>query len=171
MSRKLPETISEDECIRIIKITKKEHHKLAFSLGFYEGLRVSEVTRLEPENIDFDMRLIRIKAGKGDKDRNIPIMPEIMGQLRKNRGLLPLSVKVGVRGIQQAFKRKVKLSGLTKDLHFHSLRHSCATWLLNEKKWDSRQGQQFFGHSSLNTTQIYTHVSPQNLLDLAWGKI
>jgi len=161
--RKLPETITEKELMDILKVTKKNHHKLAFILGFYEGMRVSEIINLKPENIDYGQRLIRIKQAKGNKDRNIPIMPETIKKLKG------LPIKCGVRALEMAFKTACKKAGINRDLHFHSLRHSGATHLLSVKKWDIRQIQQFLGHEKLDTTQIYTHISPQNLVDLAWG--
>lgn len=168
MSKKLPETITEEEFHALIKATLKDHHRLAFSMAFYQGMRISECIKLEVSNIDFGQKLIRIKQGKGDKDRNIPIMPEFLPTLKRNKDLLPL--KIGHRALEIAFKATLKRAGIEKDLHFHNLRHSCATWLLNVKKWDVRLVQQFLGHSRLDTTQIYTIVTPQNLLEQAWGK-
>lgn len=159
---KLPETLSEQEFLQLLKATKQINHKLAFLLGFYQGMRISEIVSLNPMNVDKGQKLIRIKQAKGKKDRNIPIMPQTMRYLRH----LPITIKA--RALETAFKKSLKRAEINKDLHFHSLRHSCATWLLNVKKWDIRHVQQFLGHSRLDATQIYTHVSPQNLIDLAW---
>ncbi len=163
MTTKLPETLSEQEVLQIIKATNKRHHKLAFILGFYQGMRVSEIVKLQKENIDRGQKLIRIKEAKGKKDRNIPIIPEAMKYLKY------LPIGCGVRALEIAFKNAVSKAKIDRDVHFHTLRHSCATWLLNVKKWDSRYVQVFLGHASLETTQIYTHVNPQNLVDKAWG--
>ena len=84
------------------------------------------------------------------------------------KGLKYVPVGCGVRALQIAFKSAIKKAGISKDLHFHCLRHSCGTYLLNIQKWNIRQVQQFLGHANLNTTQIYTHVSPQDLVDLMW---
>lgn len=161
---KLPETLTEEEFENLMKATKKNHHKAAFALGFYQGMRVSEIVNLQKEHIDEGQRIIRIKQGKGGKDRNIPIAPKML------KGLKFVPIGCGVRSLQIAFKSALKRAGINKDLHFHSLRHSCATHLLNIQKWNIRQVQQFLGHANLNTTQIYTHVSPQDLVDLMWGK-
>ena len=99
MSRKLPEIITEEELIEILKQTKKKHHKLAFALGFYEAMRVSEVVNLKPENIDRQLKLIKIKQAKGKKDRNIPISPQIV------KGLKNLPIKCVIRALQTAFKK------------------------------------------------------------------
>jgi len=166
MAKKLFETLEEEEVVKIIQNTVKSHHKLAFMLGFYQCMRVSEVVKLQPENIDFNQRLIRIKQGKGSKDRNIPIMPSIAKHLKKHLNLLPL--KCSIRALQIKFKENSK-KFVGKDANFHMLRHSGATKLLNKDKWDLRYVQQFLGHSNVATTQIYTHVTPQNLIDMAWG--
>jgi len=162
MKRKIPDTITEEEFKKIIKQVKHQHHKLAFALGFYQAMRVSEVTKLTPINIDKNRRLIYIKESKGQKDRNIPIAPEVL------RGLKHLPINCGIRALQIAFKN-ISKKVLDKDLHFHCLRHSGATHYLNKKKWNIRQVQQFLGHSNLNTTQIYTHVSPEDLIHQMWG--
>jgi len=162
MGRKIPDTVTEDEIKELVKHVKKPKTKLAYLLGFYQCMRISEVVKLTKDDIDFNRRLILIKQAKGGKDRHVPIAPEVM------KGLKHLPVKVGVRALQISFK-KISNEVLQKDLHFHSLRHSGATHYLNVKKWNLRQLQQFLGHANINTTQIYTHVSPQDLLDQMWG--
>lgn len=161
--RKIPETITEEELLKIVAATKKKKDKLAYMLGFYEGMRISEVVNLKPENIDKGRKLIMIKEAKGNKDRNIPIMKEIYNGLKH----LPIGVKI--RAIQTSFKKKAK-EVLGKNLYFHTLRHSGATWLLNVKHWSTREVQVFLGHSKVQTTEIYTHVNPENLVDRVWGK-
>ena len=161
MTFKIPETITEEELIKILKAVKKKHHKIAFLLGFYAAMRISEIVNLKPEHIDRGQRLIRIKQAKGSKDRNIPIPPQAI------RGLHNIPMKCGVRALQIAFKGYAKKI-LNKDLHFHILRHSGATHYLNKKKWSTRQVQQLLGHSKIQTTEIYTHVTPQVLIDRMW---
>lgn len=163
MVTKLPVTITEAELLEIIKNTKKSNHKIAFALGFYQGMRISEIVNLQPENIDLNQKLIRIQNAKGHKDRNIPISPKIIRKLKH------IPVGCSVRTLERSFKKSVVKAGITKQLYFHCLRHSSATHYLNQEKWDIRYVQQFLGHSRLDTTQIYTHVSPQNLLEKMWG--
>lgn len=163
MGRKLPETITEKELLSIIQVTKKNNHKLAFLLGFYQCMRISEIVKLKPENIDINQRMIRIKQAKGGKDRNIPIMPEIIKKLHY------LPIGCNSRALEYAFNKYYKKAGINKDLHFHSLRHSGATWLLNVKKWDIRHIQQFLGHAKISTTEIYAHVTADDLIELVWG--
>lgn len=163
MSRRLPETISEEELVKVIRATKKKHHRLSFILGFYACMRVSEVVKLRPEDVDRGQRLIRIKQGKGGKDRNIPIPPQAV------KGLSHLPIPCGVRALEIAFKNYSNRV-LGRDLHFHSLRHGGASHYLNKKKWNIRQVQQMLGHSRLDTTMIYTHVSASDLIEKMWGE-
>lgn len=162
-SKKIPETIKEEELLQILRKTKYKHHKLAFALGFYQCLRVSEVVNLEQEHIDRGRKLLFIKNAKRGKDRHIPISPNIIG------GLKHIPVGCGVRALQKAFKQK-SMEVLGKNLHFHTLRHSGATYYLNIKKWNIRQIQVFLGHSSIQMTEIYTHVNPVDLVDKMWDK-
>lgn len=161
MPTKIPEIINEEEFIKIIKAEKKHKKKLAYLMGFYQAMRVSEVINLKPENIDKGKKLIMIKAAKGDKDRNIPIAPEVFNGLKH----LPIGTKV--RALQASFK-KIAKKVLDKDIHFHTLRHSGATYYLNKKKWDLRSVQVFLGHSKIETTTIYTHVFPEDLVNRMW---
>ena len=163
MALELPEIITEEELIKILEKTKKPHHKLAFALGFYECMRVSEVVNLKPEDINYQLRIIWIKQGKGKKDRQIPIAPEVM------KGLKHLPIKCKVRALQFKFKEKGK-EALNKDLHFHILRHSGITHYLTKKKWNSLEVQRMAGHSKISTTQIYTHINPQDLVSRMWGE-
>jgi integrase/recombinase XerD len=168
--RKIPETITEEELMQILKFTKKKHHILAFLLGFYQCMRISEITNLKPEHIDEGRQLIMIKQGKGQKDRNIPIAPEIMKGLK----YLPVGSKKakdrGVRALQIAFKKKCKEVLGRTDVHFHTLRHSGITHYLTKKKWNSLEVQRLAGHSKVSITEIYTHINPTHLVERMWGE-
>ena len=161
MARKIPETITEEEFLQLIKKVKLRRHRLAFLLGFYCCMRVSEVTKLKLENVDRGQKLIRIKSAKGNKDRNIPLPPQLV------KGISYLPIGIGDRALQIAFKNYSRMT-LKKDLHFHTLRHSGATHYLNKKKWSTRQVQVLLGHSKIQTTEIYTHVTPTDLIDKMW---
>lgn len=161
MAFRIPETITEEELVKVIEATNKKHHKLAFALGFYEAMRISEITKLQLEDVDFQTKLIHIKQSKGSKDRNIPIAPELM------KGLKSLPVKCGIRALEIKFKSICK-SVLNKDLHFHCLRHSGITHYLVKKKWSSLEVQRLAGHSQITTTQIYTHIRPDDLVNRMW---
>lgn len=149
--RKLPKTISEEEFLSVIKTIKKQHIKLAFMLGFYQCMRVSEVVNLKPENVDRGRGFLHIIAGKGNKDRDIPIMKPV------SRGLKYLPIGVGIRALQK------QVNKYFPGYHFHSLRHSGASFYLNVKKVDIRKIQLLLGHSRLDTTMIYTHVTSHQI--------
>ena len=161
---KLPEVITEEELHNLFKATKKAHHRLALLLGFYECMRVSEVVNLRPENVDKKLKLIKIKQGKGGKDRTIPIAPEVL------RGLKYLPVGCGARALQIFFRKKVREVLGREDLSFHSLRHSGITHYLTKKKWSSLEVQRLAGHSKVSTTEIYTHINPEHLVNRMWEK-
>lgn len=153
---KLPDTISEAEVLLLIKSSKKNKLKTAIALGFYQGMRVSEVINLTKADVDIQRGFIHVKQGKGNKDRDVPLMKPVIFYIR----FLPVNVT------RQALHKAIKKLGkevLKKDLHFHTLRHSGASFYLNEKGIDIRHIQELLGHSRLSTTQIYTHVNPQQL--------
>ena len=155
--KKLPTTITEEEFLKVVKTVKKPHIKMAFMLGFYQCMRVSEVAKLQTEDIDKARGFLHIKQAKGSKDRDVPIMKPVM------RGLKHVPIGIGIRTIQKQFKKYYP------EHHFHTLRHSGATYYLNEKKVGIRQLQQLLGHSRLDTTQIYTHVNPTQLKEAFQG--
>lgn len=170
MARKIPDTITEEELIKIVQATKNKKKRLAYLLGFYQCMRVSEVVNLKPENIKISEHRIEIKQAKGSKDRNIVIMkPLKMDEQTLIHAFRYLPIGGTTRALQISFKAIGKKI-LGKDIHFHTLRHSGATWLLNKKKYDLRYVQVFLGHSKIQTTEIYTHVSPEDLIALEWGE-
>jgi integrase/recombinase XerC len=163
MGTKLYKTISEEDFLKICKIAKPRN-RIAYGLGFYQCLRVSEVVNIRKDHIDKGRKLMFIKQGKGSKDRYVPIAKQVLKGLKH----LPLGIKK--RALQTAFKKDVEkaLGPTMRWVHFHTLRHSGATFYLNKKKWPTRQLQQLLGHARLSTTQIYTHVSPEDLVDRMW---
>ena len=176
-NQKLPEVLTEKELQLILKATKNTKHKMAFALGFYECLRISEVACLLPEHVNRESKLLLIKGSdsaagkkgaKRGKDRNIPIAPELMKGLR----FLPVGSLTakdnGIRALQIAFKKALMQVLGRDDLSFHSLRHSGITHYLT-KGWSSLEVQRLAGHSRITTTEIYTHINPQNLVNRMWG--
>lgn len=148
--RKLPETVDEAKFLEGIKTVKKSRVKLALMLGFYQCLRVSEVAKLKPEDVDRGRGFLHILQAKGAKDRDVPIMKPVW------KGLRHLPIGKHIRTLERWSQKHFGIK-------FHALRHSGATYYLNEKKVDIRHLQQLLGHSNLSTTQIYTHVTPENL--------
>jgi integrase len=162
--RTLPKTISEKEVLTMIKATKNNKLKLAIMLGFYQCMRVSEVLSLLPKHIDKDRNYLHIIGGKGEKDRDITITPPV------KKGLKNLPISIHYRTLLRAVKGLAKRT-IGKDITFHQLRHSGATFYLNEKGLDLRNLQNFLGHSRIDTTTIYTHITPasqKKVFDKIW---
>jgi integrase/recombinase XerD len=158
--KKLPIALTEDEFINLLKSTKSDKHKLAFMLGWAGGLRVSEVVKLQPSDIQNGTILIRM--GKGSKDRIAPLPKTFQA---KHLKMFPLGI--GVRALQKAFKNSAETSGLLKvkpTAHFHSLRHGFATHFI-EQGGAVELLQGLMGHTNIATTNIYMHLNPKFALD------
>ena len=139
---------------------------------FYScGLRISELRSLEMKDIDFLSENLRV-VGKGSKERMIPIgQPAIVAIQRYQREAAvtngPLFVskrrtRITQQAIDQLLKKYLKLSSIPFEISPHKLRHSFATHMLDAGA-DLRSVQSLLGHSSLSTTQIYTHVTKERL--------
>lgn len=164
--KKLPRVIDHNyikECISKIENLK---HKSILSLAYSVGLRVSEVISLKIEDIDSKRMIIHIKNAKGRKDRIVPLSQNILELLRSYyREYKPVEYlfngqnnkKYSTSSCNQIVKKY-----LGNKSHFHQLRHSCFTNLL-ENGTDLRIIQKMAGHASSKTTEIYTHVSNQLL--------
>lgn len=160
--KKLPIAVTKKEFEALIDKTKSQKQKLAFYFGFNSGLRVSEVIKLEPRDIDIDEQKIFIRMGKGSKDRVVPL-PK--GFQKKYIALLPLGI--GSRALQKAFKIAAKKSGLLErkpTAHFHSLRHGFATRFL-ELGGNIQFLKTLMGHTNISTTDIYNQLNPKVALD------
>lgn len=153
--RKLPQIITIEEFDKLLKHTKKPEHKLAFKLGFLCCLRISEVLKLTQEDIDKGRGFLFIRQAKGKKDRYVPIAMPLTKDLKN----IPLRIKR--RALQSAISI-ISEKCLGKRIHFHTLRHSGATYYLN-KGMNLREIQQLLGHSRIDTTTIYTHINPIDL--------
>lgn len=150
---------------------------LMLELLYGGGLRVSELVSLNYGDIDFSNGVARI-VGKGSKERRCPlgkIALECLGNYKKqfandtsiNSPILLSNKKIRLtpRQVQLTLKKYLALAGLPKDLTPHKIRHSYATHLLNNGA-NLRVVQELLGHSSLSTTQIYTHVDLKRLKEV-----
>ena len=133
-------------------------YRTYFLLAYESGLRVSEVKNLKKENIDIKAKKIFIRDSKFSKDRVVPL-PKTW----KNYMINFFPVKISIRSIQRNFKNVVLKSGVNSKFHFHSLRHSFATHLL-ERGMPINQVQILMGHSSVGTTNIYIVANPTDAL-------
>ncbi|MGA2412212.1 MAG: tyrosine recombinase XerC [Candidatus Binataceae bacterium] len=142
------------------------------------GLRVSELTGLCWRDIDEELGMITVRAGKGNKDRVVPIGEPALDALRAWRTAMPQAqspdgpVITNLRGgrltprsVQKMLARRILSSGVDGALTPHGLRHCFATHMLNAGS-DLRSIQEMLGHASLATTQRYTHVSVNHLKEV-----
>src|SRR3989339_593259 len=165
--QKLPVVLSKTEILKIIDSISNQKHKLLITLSYGAGFRVSEAINLRVGDLDLEQMTIHIKEAKGKKDR-ITVFPEklkidmlnlIVG--RDKNDFVFASERGGkltTRTAQKIFKNALKKAGINKEAHFHSLRHSFATHLL-ENGVDVRYVQALLGHQNIRTTQLYTHVT------------
>jgi integrase/recombinase XerD len=166
--KQLPVVLSTHEVSLLIDSVKNAKHRLILITAYSAGLRINEVRCLRITDIDSDRMQIRVKNGKGKKDRFTLLSSKTLEQLRTYyklfrpkkylfEGYRP-GEPIHVRTIGHIFQRAMKSSGITKEATFHSLRHSFATHLL-EQGTNLRLIQQLLGHNSLRTTSVYLHVS------------
>ena len=159
---KLPISINKEQFAKLIQNTKKPKHKIAFLLGFGAGMRVSEVVKLEQRDIDFKTKSIKIRQGKGSKDRVVPI-PKAFAP--KHMKLIPIGI--GARALQYALRNAATKAGLMEDqpeLHFHSLRHGFAMTCV-ENGMSIHFLRTLLGHSNISVTNIYLNANPKDALD------
>ena len=131
-----------------------------YELLYASGIRVSELVNIKIGDLDLDNAEIKI-FGKGAKERIVLISPQSARLLREYlRSAAPLDLvfRITPRSVERNLLRYVRLAGLTKTVTPHTLRHSFATHLL-EGGADLRTVQELLGHTSLSTTQVYTHIT------------
>jgi len=170
--KKIPDVLTKEEVKKILDNCSNKKSKLMLSLIYACGLRVSEIVNLKINDLNFEERTGKIKQSKGKKDRvfNIPdklfkqLFKQVENQKKLNKEYLfdGKNGKLSTRNIQKIVKNVVRKSGITKQVHTHTLRHSFATHLL-EDGIDIRYIQGLLGHSSISTTELYTHISAQQL--------
>jgi site-specific recombinase XerD len=169
--RMLPTVLSEQEIQLIFSNIKNLKHKAILSLIYSSGIRIGEALNLTINDLDSDRMLISIRRGKGEKDRMVPMASNVLKLLRVYyKEYKPVNYlfngnengPYSATSVRNVLKRAVYKSNIKKNVTPHTLRHSYATHLL-EKGTDLRYIQVILGHSSVKTTEIYTHVSTKNL--------
>jgi len=166
--KKLPHVLSREDVNLIFMNTGNLKHRTILMLIYSAGLRVSEASLMNLNDIDFNRNVIHIKNAKGRKDR-ITLLAEnlkvilftYMDEYKPEKWLFagqePGS-HITIRTIQKIFENSIARSKINKDVSVHSLRHSFATHLL-ENGTDIRYIQELLGHANTKTTMIYTKVS------------
>ena len=173
--RRLPVVLSPDEVARLLDAAPGLKYKAALSVAYGAGLRASEVISLKVSDIDSARMVIRVEQGKGRKDRYVMLSEHLLQLLRawwkaaRPQGWLfpgrdpvqPLTT----RQLNRACHAAAQMAEIDKRVSLHTLRHSFATHLL-EQKTDIRVIQVLLGHKKLDTTALYTRVALKALGDV-----
>ncbi len=170
--RKLPVVLSTDEVVRFLEAVSGLKSRAALTTAYAAGLRASEVAGLLIEDIDSDRGVIRVRHGKGAKDRDVMLSPQLLGLLRTywrlarpRKFLFPgrdEGRSINPTVLHAACRSAAKAAGLSKRVTLHTLRHSFATHLL-ENGADIRIIQALLGHANLSSTARYTHVASHTI--------
>lgn len=167
--RPLPVVPSADEVCCFFEAVPVLRYRMVLTVAYGCGLRLSEAVRLEPRDIDSARMVVHVRRGKGKKDRYVTLSPVLLDMLRSYwqsehpkqwlfPSLLDADRPISLSTIQKCCKRASAAARLGKRVTARSLRHAFATHLL-ERGTSIRVVQVLLGHSSVTTTQIYTHVS------------
>ncbi len=186
----IPEYLNVDDMFMLLDAPEPEtprevRNQAILELLYSCGIRVSELTGVNLSDIDFKERLVRV-IGKGNRERIVPIGKKALSVIeryldqteavRKKAGYLPDSRntplflnnrggRLSSRSVSSIIKGFVREYGLVNDVTPHSIRHTFATHLLDSGA-DLRSVQELLGHASLSTTQRYTHVSLDKLMEV-----
>ncbi|MBG15934.1 MAG: integrase [Crocinitomicaceae bacterium] len=172
--KKLPIVLSKEEVQLLFNQIQNLKHRTILVLIYSCGLRISELINLRIKDIDTKRMLIQIRNSKGNKDRQVQLTNQILSLIKKYyNDYLPENFlingssggKYSTASIQKIIKRMALKAGIRKNITPHTLRHSFATHLL-EDGIDIRYIQTILGHSNIQTTQIYTHVSSKHLKNI-----
>lgn len=179
--RTLPVILSREEAGRLIAAAKNLKHQTVLSVAYGTGLRASEVVALKVGDIDSQRMALRIERGKGDKDRYAMLSPVLLKRLRiwwkvahaqgqmldggwLFPGMNPIE-SLSTRQLNRIVRDAAAAAHIDKRISMHTLRHSFATHLL-EQKVDIRVIQVLLGHKRLDTTALYTQVATDILREV-----
>ena len=174
--RKLPVVLSPEEVARFLEAAPGLKYRAALSVAYGAGLRANEVVSLKIADIDSTRMVIRVDQGKGRKDRYVMLSAHLLELLRaywkaaRPRGWLfpgrdpvqPLTT----RQLNRACHAAAQAAGIDKRVSLHTLRHSFATHLL-EQKVDIRVIQVLLGHKKLDTTALYSQVATRTIREVS----
>ena len=166
--KKLPEVLSKEECRKLFLVPRTLKHRFMLAFAYSAGLRMNELRHIKISDIDTGRMQIRVRQGKGKKDRYVILsrfiksrlphyLQEVKPQVYLFEGQTPGDV-MGERSIQYVINEALQKTGIQKQVSMHTLRHSFATHLL-EDGLDIYTIQHLLGHSQLRTTLIYLHIA------------
>ena len=189
LEKKLPNHLSVEDVIRFIETPDMEtdlgkRDRAILEMLYGTGMRVSELTKLDLRDVDFKNRTVRV-MGKRRKERIIPFgepaLQTLVNYLPVRQAFLQNAppaerdtdalflnyqgTRITTRSVGRMVDKYIKICAGIHNISPHSLRHSCATHLLDSGA-DLRDIQELLGHARLSTTQIYTHVSMEKLIEI-----
>ncbi|MFI3190087.1 tyrosine recombinase XerC [Crenothrix sp. D3] len=181
-ARLLPKTLDVDQITGLLEAGTSSDLEIRdvamFELFYSSGLRLSELAALDLNDLDLADKSLLVRAGKGGKARLLPVGSKAITAInawlaqRKTLAIGETAVftsnrgfRLGHRSIELRLERWCKTKGITERVYPHKLRHSFASHLL-ESSQDLSAVQELLGHSSLSTTQIYTHLNFQHLAEV-----
>lgn len=175
---RLPEVLSREEVGQLIRCADSRLHRVCILTLYATGVRREELVQLKISDIDSQRMLIRVRQGKGKKDRDVVLSPRLLAELRDywrtanpkpktylfpRKGANPDSdVPMEAKSVWNAVHEAAKRAGLEKRVHPHTLRHCFATHLLEDGA-DLRTIQLLLGHADLKTTSRYLQLSERHL--------
>ena len=174
--RQIPIVLSPDEVTRMIDATPNLRHRTILMTLYSTGMRRSELCHLRPEDIDKERMVVRIRQGKGGKDREVPLSPKLLEQLRtyyrsvkvRNGWMFPSrqtrrpDQPITQKAVWHACREATRRAGITKAVHPHTLRHSFATHLFDSGA-ELPVIQTLLGHADPRDTMIYLHLATRKL--------
>jgi len=171
-AKTLPVVLAPEEVVQLFTAARPGVERVLLQTDYALGLRVSELVRLQVPDLDSRRMVVRVHAGKGRKDRLVPLSPKLLEELRAYwRAYRPTTwlfpgKKPGTHrsaaSVQRLVQRVARRAGLTKAITVHTLRHSYATHQL-EAGLDLLTLQRVLGHQSLKTTAEYVHLTTRQL--------
>ena len=184
IEKRLPQVISEEATARLVEAESEcatpaaRRDRAILEVLYSSGLRVGELTGLCWRDLDEELGMVTVRSGKGNKDRVVPLGELALDALIAWRAVMPVAWsaegpvitnlrggRLSTRAVQKMLTRRLTSAGLDTPVTPHGLRHCFATHLLNAGA-DLRSIQEMLGHSSLATTQRYTHVSVRHLKEV-----
>jgi len=171
-ARTLPVVMNDEEVRRLLGAAQSLRDRALLEMAYATGMRLGEVTHVLVTDIDSQRMVIRVKQGKGRKDRYVMLSASLLETLRDYwRSEKPRTILFPGKGgdvplhhtsAQKAFQRARARARIEKPISFHTLRHSFATHLLEDGA-NVRTIQSLLGHRSLESTQRYTHLAKNYL--------
>ncbi|MDR2476767.1 MAG: tyrosine-type recombinase/integrase [Treponema sp.] len=173
--RRLPAVLDQSEVFRLLDMEQNPKHRLLLMITYSSGLRVSEVVALKKKHIDFVRKTILVHNGKGRKDRYTILSSRTSDFIQKYCALFNIENwlfpgqnsrrHMTIRSAQHIFEKAFLKARIPKAVSIHSLRHTFATHLL-ENGTDIRYIQDLLGHTSITTTERYTHIARRSILKI-----